>query len=602
MEIRFAHKTNISKHGKGGGEMGVISSRFLLPAVSGATTGFIIRQNGSVPVVVAPGVFAHPDFRDRQLSSIVRANSGSSTGVGPFPIDQYSQEHWNVGTGDLVTWTLEPPINGSSVYSARIHSVWGERNAEVVNGRKPYASIMHSDHIAYPQIAVELDVPELFAGQLLAPIGLGAAGIAGGDSGSGKTRMAQEYLAAMMDWAEAHPELKIAFVICQVGERPMDGAKTSELIAKHPNLPIFHFKPPHGASGRYEPMNNLLLAQGVIERLFELGWHVISVNDSLRGFVSAFTADQSSKDGGMSGAGVPTGALLLAQQFMAHAGLDTLGGGSITNIVTALTTGGQKSQAEQMRMEVVAELTFILEVMLSGEAGLAYPKLRPSRMMSRSPDVLFRDNPDRLELHESVWTWVRSMFEYDRIGNVNNDTKVLAELQAFAETGKSWRESVSHWLHILRTKQFAVSKPIADKRWEALVGNLHSLGNLSPQLQKMVCGILSKLWRVNVEIITDESPKPVLLADDGVDIPPQPARVVSVEEVKADINASVLVEKDGVEYVEAGATTDQILAKWEELFAKNVTRTRPARFRAKKFAQDGTTLEEFELEVRAGRV
>jgi hypothetical protein len=452
---------------------------------------------------------------------------------------------------------------------------------------------MHSDHIAYPQTPVELDVPGLFAAQLLAPIGLGAAGIAGGDSGSGKTRMVQEYLEAMLGWAESHPELKIAFVICQVGERPMDGAKTSELIAKHPNLPIFHFKPPHGASGKYEPMNNLLLAQGVIERLFELGWHVISVNDSLRGFVNAFNEDPSSKEGGMSGAGVPTGALRLAQQFMAHAGLDTLGGGSITNIVTALTTSGQKSQAEQMRMEVVAELTFILEVAMYGEAGLVYPKLRPSRMMSRSPDVLFRDNPDRLELHESVWTWVRSMFEFDRMGNVSNDAKVLAELQAFAATGKSWRESVPHWLHVLRTKQFAVAKPIADRRWDNLVASLHSLGNLSPQLQKMVCGILSRLWKVKVEIITDESPKPVLAVDERLDVPPQPTKA-----------AVVLVEEndDEIQFVDAGATTDEIMAKWKTLHSAKVIKNPPSRHRAGQYSKDGWSIEYFEREARAGRI
>ena len=354
--------------------------------------GDVLRKNGSAVIIDLDML--------RTEMTLTRLMSLEHPQVREVPEELISE--WNLRHADRVDFDV---INNQLV----ILRVWDKEDPEGSQCRPEYGNLVRGQ-VFYPSLELPLEDRKLWAARLLAPPGLGSQYFIAGPYGSGKTTTSQQMLREMLlfnqrlllgegDFDPRWKEIarKIVYVVGQFGERNTDTNDMRELLKIFPNLPIYHFCPPHGHSGKHENRNTADFAIALTERLYELGYHVALIEDSLRGLALEVFAPHAPQGSGLSPGGIQNFALEHTKNFAAHAGDG--GRRSITGFFTALSA--ERTQGGHIFEEAGGPESTSALMHLQLDVSVKRPWLDPFHP-SETRKIERMLTGDRLELHYAV--------------------------------------------------------------------------------------------------------------------------------------------------------------------------------------------------------
>ncbi len=394
-------------------------------------------------------------------------------------------EQWGLREMDEISFTRHGKV------VAGIISVNGLVDYEMVKNRPWFADHVETsgNRLGYPREEWPIDItrdPTTRALRAIAPIGPGSQVMSAGDFGSGKTTTILKVEQSLLELAGQNWK-KMAFVHLQAGERTHDVTETEKLLAQYAGrVPLYHFQALVGLSNSKSPslanptQNNRNLAARIVAdaakllaiRLYESGYHVIFIVDSLAGLAKFVYAPHYEGSAATSG-GIPARALNEAMLPM----VQTVGMGpeghdaSITGIFAALM--GSKSNSNIFDAVGGPNSTTVW-MHRPKTAGVSYPSLSMTGndTTTRRPDLMFQNDPERLWVHQQV---------RERCARQKNPQAALKYLHQLAECNREqghvcvpWDEAVAAW-QALWAQEDKTHEREQEEQWAEEAGRLMHL-------------------------------------------------------------------------------------------------------------------------------
>lgn len=603
------------------GTFRVLGDKHALPSSTECLEGYVIQSNGDTAVIdlarLEKTELGWPQMISRfktgeLLTAELKEDEGQDrrTSLVAAMVEPEEARAWGLRFGDKVEFEIvtEGP-SGKKTSFARILSVWGITDQRSVRSRRVIEDILSGD-FRYPEMGTEIPLvkQELFPVQLVTPFSPGTACHIPGGPGSGKSSLFLELATASINWAISHRELRSAVVCLFIGERPQDRNRALEIVRASSNsgIPVYFFGPVRGVAKKYEHRNNAEMALALVERLFELGYHVWFFIDGLRGIIETYRGFPAPNSNyGLTGSGVSTAALEEAIRYV-RAGWVSREQGSITSILTAL--GGFRGQADQAAKELEPDSTSQIALASFEGYNLPYPRLNLPDCEVRNPQILFRGNDRRLNIHVLLREYLASKYRRDNRGIVSNAHEVLAILQELAATGKSWDESIPVWERILTTTQVAVKK-YDDQRWRNLVNAIGAITNAPTAVREAALRAAAKAFDMPVYFEADLKQMGAVVVGDEPQVAAPGKSLVAVKEsalkeepAPEEVRETVPAENEGGVDV-AMISVQEMMDMWKTLGGQ-MKLPPPSKVRCKRLmSQEGfVTLAEFEVYIRAGKL
>lgn len=435
--------------------------------MAGRVQSVVIRLNGGSAYLTDPRFIG---FKEVPIEAFLRDPKLA------WLVDETQAEAWDLRTADRVVVSSDDgrivSVNGLTDSAA---SASRPRYSELVNtpGGRPQYPPQEWPLLDHSQ---ELVVRAL---QLLAPIGPGSQAFLAGPYGTGKTRASRAAAEALLRIAMGQGNM--AFVVLQVGERRVDVQPMEAILGQYTGqIPIYQFVSVLGETGPQATVNLCQVALETVKRLYEMGYHVVYVVDSLAGLATEGYIPTTPQGSPLTRGGVSEYALTQIKRHVAVAGY----GGperSVTGIYTALRgepgsrAGGIFDEAGGPQSSTVWEF--------GNFAGIDFPKID---LRSHSREIERMLQSERLELHRRLEKIVNNV---GATPEDRNPVRRLAELLRYAKTSGTFAQAYAVW----RTWWRDEKKPAAERRREVAQRLFEEAGAALAQMPNRAAAVFDLL-------------------------------------------------------------------------------------------------------------
>ncbi len=493
----------------------------------------------------------------------------------------------------------------------RILRVWDTDDPQTSRSRPEYGQLVRGT-IEYPSLEFPFSNRELWPARLVAPAGLGSQYFIAGPYGSGKTTTSQQMLGETLSFTRALKEgnfegdprwqqiaNRIVFVIGQFAERNTDTTEMGKILGGYKDLPIYHFCPPHGNSKMHENRNTADFAIALVERLYELGYHVILVEDSLRGLaLEAYSPHAPTNDRPTTG-GISSFALEATKFFAAHAGSGQTS--SVTGLFTALS--GERTQGGQIFAEAGGPESTSALMHLSLDASVPRPWIdlfHPTG--TRKVERMLAGK--RLELHFLVQAEIARRKPRDSRQPPVDALRSLQDLVGSASGCATFEQASQLWL----TKLSSTTHPMVGGKgsgvriWQDFVNATFALQQAPENVRQAALKHLMDVLRVSAnEPVQSPAQSPMAVPGKSlvaVTVPGSGSEP-SQDKIQEHVPAETLADVDV-----AMISVQEMMNTWKTLRGNMPNLPPPSKVRCKKLLdQEGfVTLAEFESYIRAGKL